>query len=92
MVSMTGAFDFVDGGRSYTCRVEEPHRGRAEAWWWFDVAGDRNRYAPFRADVGDTQASVRDRIVAYYEDRIARRGLLDWRDTRGQPAGQPAAS
>lgn len=74
MVSMTGAFDFVDGGRAYTCRVEEPDRGRREAWWWFGVKGDDNRYAPFRADVDDTEASVRHRVVVYYEDRVARRG------------------
>ncbi len=74
MVSMTGAFEFSDGGRNYSCRVEEAARGAREAWWWFDVGGDRSRYAPFRADVGDTEASVRERVVAYYEDRVARRG------------------
>jgi hypothetical protein len=74
MISRTGAFDFVDGGRTYACRVEEPHEGRPEAWWWFRVAGDDDPYAPFRADVGDTEASVHARVVAYYEERVARRG------------------
>ena len=86
MVSMTGAFEFVDGGRTYECRIEEPYRGRKEAWWWFAVAGDRNRYAPFRADIGDTQDSVRARIIAYYEDRVARRGWAEWRDKGGSAA------
>jgi hypothetical protein len=81
MVSETGAFDFVDGGRSYTCRVEEGCKGREDAWWWFGVAGDNGRYAPFRADVGDTEASVRARIVAYYEGHLARRGWI-WRTVR----------
>lgn len=88
MVSMDGAFDFVDGGRAYACRVEAPHRGRAEAWWWFAVAGDPARYAPFRAAVGDTEASVRPRVVAYYEDRLARRPM-PWMD-RGDTAPAPA--
>lgn len=78
MVSMTGAFEFVDGGRAYACRVEEPHGGRPEAWWWFAVVGDEGRYAPFQADVGDTVASVRARVVAYYEGRVARRGRSAW--------------
>ena len=82
MNSKPEAFDFVDGGRSYTCHVEELLTGRGEAWWWFDVAGDPSRYAPFRADVGDTESSVRERIVAYYDARLARRGWK-WRD--GKP-------
>ena len=63
---MTGAFDFVDGSRAYTCRVEEADGGPPEAWW-FGVAGDDNsRYAPFRADAGDTEASVCARVVLNY--------------------------
>lgn len=81
MVSKNGAFEFVDGGRSYTCRVEEGSSGREDAWWWFGVSGDSGRYAPFRADVGDTEASVRARIVAYYEGHLARRGWI-WRQVR----------
>jgi hypothetical protein len=81
MVSKAGAFDFVDGGRTYTCRVEEASGGREDAWWWFGVAGDNGRYAPFRADVGDTEDSVRARIVAYYEGHLARRGWI-WRTVR----------
>ena len=87
MVSRAGAFEFEDGGRTYACRIEEPHQGRAEAWWWFGVAGDRHRYAPFRADVGDTPASVRARVVAYYEDRLATRGASGWQ-SRGGPAAR----
>ena len=81
LVSKTGAFEFVDGGRNYSCRVEEASNGRAEAWWWFGVAGDTGRYAPFRADDGDTESSVRTRIVAYYEGHLARRGWI-WRTVR----------
>ena len=88
MVSMTGAFDFVDGGRMYKCRVEEPDRGAREAWWWFGVAGDGSRYAPFRADVGDTEASVRARVIAYYENRVTRRGYGGAADHGGSVAAR----
>jgi hypothetical protein len=73
------SFDFVDSGRSYSCRVEQPSATRPDAWWWFDVAGDRGRYAPFRAEADDTESSVRARIVSYYEAHLERRG---WRTGR----------
>jgi hypothetical protein len=72
MASMQGAFAFEDGGRFYTCRVEGPHGGRPEAWWWFGVSDDASRYAPFRAAVGDTEVSVRARVIAYDAHRRAR--------------------
>ena len=73
------SFEFVDGGRSYTCRLEEATSARSDAWWWFDVAGDRGRYAPFRVEPDDTYVSVRARIVTYYEAHLERRG---WRTQR----------
>jgi hypothetical protein len=77
MESTTGVFDFVENGRTYKCRVEPLTRGRAGDWWWFGVSGDDSRYAPFPAAAQDTPDSVRPRVVAYYEERIARRrGLL----------------
>ena len=86
MSSMTTAFEFVDGGRSYTCQVEPLGRDRPEAWWWFGVSGDRNRYAPFRVTQEDTEASVRSRVVAYYEERISPRVWTSWRDRTAQKA------
>jgi hypothetical protein len=71
---------FVEDGRTYTCRVEALRSDRPERWWWLDVSGDRSRHAPFRAEPDDTEASVRSRMVTYYEDRVARRG---WVDARG---------
>ena len=90
MVTTLQSFDFTDGGRVYTCHVEAPRRGRADAWWWFTVTGDAARYAPFRADADDTEASVRPRVVAYYEERLARRGGAPWQD-RGDAAAEPGA-
>lgn len=77
---MTTEFDFVEGGREYKCRVERPRRDITESWWWFDVSGDRNRYAPFRATSDDTEASVRSRIVAFYDERLAPRVFKSWRE------------
>jgi hypothetical protein len=70
---MTRIFSFAEGDRKYQCRVERAPGGRTEAWWWFEVSGDAHRYAPFHAAAGDTDASVRDRIVAYYLNLVARR-------------------
>lgn len=68
------AFEFEDGGRTFTCRVEAPRASRPEAWWWFGVSTeDHHRYAPFQAAATDTESSVRSRIVAYYDDLLARR-------------------
>jgi len=72
---MIAAFDFEDGGRMYTCSVEQARATRTEAWWWFGVSGDRQRYAPFRAGADDTQDSVRWRIVSFYGDLLTRRAM-----------------
>jgi hypothetical protein len=69
---MTRIFSFAEGDRKYQCRVERGTAGR-EAWWWFEVSGDAHRYAPFHAASGDTDASVRARIVTYYLNLLARR-------------------
>lgn len=68
------AFSFVENERTYSC-VREGLRGAADdPWWWFSVSSDdHHRYAPFRAEPGDTEASVRPRVVAYYEDLLVRR-------------------
>ncbi len=71
---MLEGFEFVDNDRTFTCSVEKAHALGNEPWWWFSVStDDRQRYAPFRALSGDTQKSVRTRIVAYYDDLLARR-------------------
>jgi hypothetical protein len=67
-------FSFIDAGRTFTCRVDgsRPHAG--DAWWWFDVSTERyERHAPFRAEATDTADAVRERVVAYYDELLARR-------------------
>ena len=70
---MTKPFEFEENGKRYSCSVEARRAIPAEAWWWFSVSGDQNRYAPFRALKGDTVESVKARIVQYYVDRLERR-------------------
>jgi hypothetical protein len=66
--------EFEHDGRTYRCRPEMFRSGgEAQQWWWFDVSGDRQRYAPFRAAADDTERSVRARVVAYYDEVLARR-------------------
>ena len=72
---MIGPFKFEEGGRTFTCHIEEPRAARADAWWWFGVSGDQHRYAPFTAAKGDTQDNVRTRVIAYYADLLARRAM-----------------
>ena len=68
-------FTFVDdAGRTFTCRVEGSRPRAGDAWWWFDVSTAREeRHAPCRAEPTDTAAAVKARVVAYYDELLARR-------------------
>lgn len=90
---MARIFSFAEGDRNYQCRVERATAGRAEAWWWFEVSGDSHRYAPFHAAAGDTDASVRDRIVTYYLNLLARRSepASSWHHRGGRRVAAPMA-
>ena len=77
---MCSNFDFTDAGRTFECEVRQGGGQRTDAWWWFRVStDDRHRYAPFRAVDADTEASVRSRVVAYYDDLMTRRGMPTYR-------------
>src|SRR5829696_1850344 len=83
------ALQFVAGTRTYTCRIERV--GAAAPWWWVDVSGDNARYAPFRAEADDTEDSVRERVVAYYEGLLERRAAPSARwGARPGPEAQAA--
>ena len=69
------SFDFEEGGRVYSCRVEQ-RNALADAWWWFAVSGDTQRYAPFRAAADDTTRAVRMRIAGYYREVATRRQAM----------------
>jgi len=72
---MIDGFDFEEEGRTFTCKVEAPRANRPQAWWWFSVSGDGQRYAPFPAVPEDTRESVQARIVKYYTDLVTRRSM-----------------
>ena len=70
----TTSVDFIDGGRTFSCSVAPRRASESALWWWFRVSSDAgNRYAPFLAESDDTPTSVQARIVAYYDDLLARR-------------------
>ena len=91
---MPEGFVFVDSGRTFTCEVNPVRATHDEAWWWFRVSTESNqRFAPFRAAVGDTTDAVRDRVVAYYEHLLARRAEpYQRRWSRERPAAPAQAA
>lgn len=91
-------FSFVDAGRTFTCRVEGSRPRSGDSWWWFDVSTERHeRHAPFRAESSDTADAVRARVVAYYDELLARRAAPAQSRWQQRPrtnvgAGAPAAA
>jgi hypothetical protein len=67
---MIKPFQFQADGRSFTCTIENLHGAADDAWWWFEVSGDRQRYASFRAARADTRESVQERVAQFYADRL----------------------
>lgn len=89
---MREAFNFEDGWRTYRCHVERQPGSPTDAWWWFAVTGDGHRHAPFQAAPGDTQESVRARILAYHTNHLARRAEPPAsRNQMGRPPKHKAA-
>ena len=92
-------FAFVDDGRTFTCHVEASRHAPGDSWWWFSVSTESHqRHAPFRAATTDTSRDVQARVVAYYDNLLARRAEPDQRrwgrrpgPTTGTPAPAPAA-
>ena len=94
---MKDSFEFVDsGGRKFVCSAEQMRKASPEKWWWFRVSTDeQNRYAPFRAQDGDTQPSVQARVVAYYDELLVRRAappVNRWQRGAPKPAADAAAA
>jgi hypothetical protein len=67
---MVKEFEFTAEGRSYACTIEERRGTKGEFWWWFTVSGDAQMYAPFQTEKGDTQKSVQERVLAFYNNRL----------------------
>lgn len=68
-----GRFEFSEGGRTFTCERGSSPATPGTTWWWVNVSGDGQRYAAFHTKAGDSQASVKPRIIAYYEQVLADR-------------------
>ncbi|HEY0777446.1 MAG TPA: hypothetical protein VGD56_05710 [Gemmatirosa sp.] len=93
---MPQEFAFTDGDRTFVCRVEASRTVRADAWWWFHVSTERHqRHAPFRAAASDTLDDVATRMVAYYDDLLARRAappVTRWQRRPVTPSAAPDAT
>ncbi|MEJ7811322.1 MAG: hypothetical protein WKG32_13000 [Gemmatimonadaceae bacterium] len=90
---MSDGFEFRDGNRTFTCSAEPVRGAGSDIWWWFRVStDDRHRYAPFHADPTDTREGVQSRVVAYYDDLLARRAMPATHNHWGRRPGAPAAS
>ncbi len=85
-------FSFVHEGRTFTCCVEGSRNAARGRWWWFAVSTvAHERHAPFPAAAQDTHDSVQRRIVAYYDDLIARRSAPYQSRWQGRQGARPAA-
>lgn len=70
---MIGEFEFEQDGRKFVCQVQARRATPDDQWWWFDVSGDRQRYAPFQAEKSDTQKGVKAKVIAFYENLLEAR-------------------
>lgn len=91
---MIGPFQFEDGGRTYTCTIEKRTTAPVGTWWWFALSDERQRYAPFETAEKDTQKSVRERIIAFYNHRLERLAapVEPRRHWGGRPKSVPASA
>jgi hypothetical protein len=97
---MIRGFEFEEDGRTFRCSVEARKATPDDGWWWFDVSGDRQRYAPFQAEKADTQKGVKAKIVTYYANLLEVRARpveprSHWGrrpKVEGAPAESPAAT
>jgi hypothetical protein len=67
------AVQFQDDGKTFTCEAGSSPATPGTLWWWVSVSGEEQRYAAFRKEPGDTAASLRPRILAYYAKLLADR-------------------
>jgi hypothetical protein len=84
--------EFVNEGRSFTCRSGPSPATPGTNWWWMTVSGETQRYAAFRVEPGDTPKNLPPRILAYYAQLLADRARpRELRTTWSRPA-KPAPS
>ena len=92
---------FSSDGLTYTCQREPSIATPDVTWWWVTVSGDAQRYAAFRSEKGETQATLKPRVIKYYAEVLAtaarpRITRPPWNaprpKTEGAPAPEAAAS
>lgn len=66
-------FQFEDSGRAFRCERASSPATPGTLWWWVNVSGDSNRYAAFRSEKGETEAKLKTKVIAYYEQLLADR-------------------
>jgi len=64
---------FVDDGRTLTCRSASSPATPGVTWWWLEVTGEAQRYAAFRTEATDTPENLRPRMIAHYAHLLAER-------------------
>ncbi|HVD60497.1 MAG TPA: hypothetical protein VNC11_06460 [Gemmatimonadaceae bacterium] len=82
---------FSSDGLTYTCQPESSIATPDVVWWWVTVSGDVQRYAAFRTEKGETQASLKPRVIKYYAEVLAIRARPritrpPWNAPRPKPA------
>jgi hypothetical protein len=65
------AFQFENDGRKFKCERGTSPGTPGIMWWWISLEGDAQRYAAFRTETGDTIASLKPRVIAYYAEVLA---------------------
>ena len=84
-------FEFDAEGRHYTCTIVERKGAAASSWWWFSVSGDMQNYAPFLTASGDTRASVQERVLQFYNNRLFQLSQPTQRGSHWAKRNVPAA-
>src|SRR4051812_42047837 len=64
---------FEDGGKTFTCVAASSPATPGVMWWWVSISGESQRYAAFRTEKGDTEDSLRRRVIEYYAKILADR-------------------
>ena len=66
-------FEFENSGREFRCERGPSPATPGTLWWWVKVSGENQRYAAFRSEKGETEAKLKTRVIAYYEQLLADR-------------------
>ena len=90
------ALQFSDGERTFTCTSASSPATPGTLWWWVSISGEAQRYAAFRAELGDTPRSLRPRVLGFYEKLLADRARprmvpQRWGQRPGTPPAPPIA-